>query len=66
VGKLRRFFEKLNAQGIEMALARAYLPLCEIELGSDLDHLLPDEGCFSQVSEAVAAFESHRNQGGKG
>jgi SulP family sulfate permease len=56
VEKLRPFLLKLTEQGIELAVARAHLPLRELRLGNELDDLFPEERNFSTVAEAVAAF----------
>ncbi len=58
VEKLMPFFEKLAAQGIELASAGTPLPLRELKLASKLDGLFPDELSFSTVKDAVAAFKA--------
>lgn len=56
--KLLPFLQKLSDQGIELALARAHLPLREIELGNEMDAFFPDERVFATVADAVAAFKA--------
>jgi len=56
--KLQPYLEKLTVQGIELAIARVHLPLREIELGNEMDHLFPEERIFSKVADAVAAFDA--------
>ena len=58
VEKLRPFFEKLISQGIDVAVARAPLPLRELKLASELEDLFPEERTFPKVSDAVAAFKA--------
>jgi len=64
--KLRPFLENLDAQGVELAVARAHLPLRELNLGSDLNHLFPEERTFSQISDAVAAFKARTGPSNEG
>ena len=52
------FFEKLAAQGIELASAGTPLPLRELKLASELENLFPDELSFSTLKDAVAAFKA--------
>ena len=59
--KLQPFLQKLSDQGIELAVASAYLPLREIELGNEMDALFPEERVFATVADAVAAFEARSN-----
>ncbi len=56
--KLLPFLQKLSDQGIELALARAHLPLRELELGNEMDVLFTDERVFATVADAVAAFKA--------
>ena len=64
VEKLRPFLQKLIDQGIEVAVARAPLPLRELKLASELDDLLPEEKSFPQVSDAVAAYLARKSRTG--
>ena len=54
--KLRPFFERLTAQGIDIAIAGARRPLQESTLAIALSDLIPDEKVFSGVPDAVTAF----------
>jgi hypothetical protein len=64
VEKLRPFLQKLIDQGIEVAVARAPLPLRELKLASELDDLFPEEISFPQVSDAVAAYMARKSREG--
>ena len=54
--KLRPFFLKLKDQGIELALARAHLPLREVNLNVGMEPIFSDDEIFGRVSDAVRAF----------
>ena len=54
--KLQPFFQKLKDRGIELALARAHLPLREIKLNAGMDPIFPEDRTFTRVSDAVRAF----------
>jgi len=54
--KLRPFFLKLKDQGIELALARAHLPLREMNLNVGMEPIFSDDEIFGRVSDAVRAF----------
>ena len=59
--KLQPFLQKLSDQGIELAVARAHLPLREIELGKEIDELFADERIFATMADAVAAFTARKD-----
>ncbi len=62
--KLRPFLRKLKDQGIELALARAHLPLREIQIDTGMEPVFSTEKTFTRVSDAVKAFneaQQHRN-----
>ena len=54
--KLRPFFLKLKDQGIELALARAHLPLREVNLNVGMEPIFSDDEIFGRVSDAVRAL----------
>ena len=54
--KLRPFFRKLKAQGLELAIARAHLPLRELDVKSGIERTFTDEETFVRVSDAVRDF----------
>jgi SulP family sulfate permease len=54
--KLRPFFRKLKKQGIELAIARAHLPLRELDLESGIEPIFAEEETFVRVSDAVRDF----------
>ena len=56
--KLQPFFQRLVDQGVELAVARAHLPLREVKLGNKIDELFPEQRKFSTVADAVAAFKA--------
>lgn len=56
--KLRPFLERLHEEGIEVAIARAHLPLREVGMAAELARLLPPERIFRQVGDAVDAFRA--------
>ena len=58
--KLRPFFQKLKDRGIELALARAHLPLREVKLNIGMEPVFSQGEIFVRVSDAVRAFEEHR------
>ena len=59
--KLQPYLQKLADQGIELGLARAHLPLREMELGNEMDALFPEERNFATVADAVAAYKERRS-----
>lgn len=59
--KLRPFLKKLRDRGIELAVAKAHLPLRESPLVSNLREQFPEQRRFAQVSDAVAAFQQRRS-----
>ena len=63
--KLQPFLQKLAGRGIELAVARAHLPLREIELGREMDDLFSDDRVFVTVADAVAAFEAREADRGR-
>jgi SulP family sulfate permease len=54
--KLYPFFQKLKSQGIELAVARAHLPLRELTLKSGMESSFTDAEIFIRVSDAVEDF----------
>lgn len=54
--KLRPYIKKLHDQGIEIAIARAHLPLREVGVASGLRHMFPPERIFREVGDAVEAY----------
>jgi len=66
VEKLRPFFEKLQAQGIELAVAKAHRPLRESKIGFELEVLFPEEENFETVADAVVAYEGRMKTDGSG
>ncbi|MCB1859221.1 MAG: SulP family inorganic anion transporter [Gammaproteobacteria bacterium] len=64
--KLRPFFHKLKKQGLELAIARAHLPLRELTLGSGIEPIFSEAEKFVRVSDAVRDFmEKHAENVGK-
>lgn len=61
--KLRPFFRKLKQQGIELAIARAHLPLRELTLGSGMESSFSDTEVFVRVSDAVKDFLKDHAEG---
>ena len=62
--KLRPYFEKLKGQGIELAIARAHLPLRELTLDSGMEPIFADHEIFGRVSDAVKDFvKDHTKKG---
>lgn len=58
--KLNPFFKKLKGQGIELAIARAHLPLRELTLESGMESGFTDAEIFVRVSDAVKDYlEDH-------
>jgi SulP family sulfate permease len=62
--KLRPFFQKLKNQGIELALARAHLPLREVQLNMGMEPIFSEDRIYGRVSDAVRAF--NEDQGNRG
>ena len=58
--KLRPFFQKFRDQGIELALARAHLPLREVRLNTGMEPIFSEDKIFVRVSDAVRAFNEHQ------
>ncbi len=54
--KLRPYFQKLEDQGIKLAIARVHLPLRGMELGRGMDPIFSEDRVFVRVSDAVKAF----------
>ena len=54
--KLRPFFKKLREQGLELAIARAHLPLRELTLKSGIEPIFTENEIFIRVSDAVRDF----------
>jgi SulP family sulfate permease len=61
--KLRPFFRKLKRQGIELAIARAHLPLRELTLGSGMEPIFAEHERFIRVSDAVKDFLKDHGEG---
>lgn len=62
--KLRPFFQKLKDQGIELAIARAHLPLREVNFNAGMGPIFSDDEIFIRVSDAVRAYtEQQENKG---
>lgn len=62
--KLRPFFKKLKEQGLELAIARAHLPLRELSLKSGIEPIFAEDEIFVRVSDAVRDFhEDHGDLG---
>ena len=62
--KLRPFFKKLREQGLELAIARAHLPLREVTLRSGMEAIFTEDEIFVRVSDAVRDFqEDHGDLG---
>lgn len=58
--KLRPFFQKLEDQGLELAIARAHLPLREMNLKMGMEPIFAEDEVFNRVSDAVRDFrEDH-------
>lgn len=55
--KLHPFFDRLREQGIDLAIARAHLPLREISISEGMGSVFPDDRIFTRVSDAVQAFK---------
>ena len=65
--KLRPFFRKLQEQGIELAVARAHLPLRELPGQPDMESIFGEGEIFVRVSDAVKDYiEDQKNAGGRG
>jgi len=62
--KLRPFFLKLKDQGIELAIARAHLPLREIDLNTGMEPVFPNNRIYTRVSDAVRAFNEYQQDKG--
>ena len=54
--KLRPFFKKLREQGLELAIARAHLPLRELTLKSGIEPIFTENEIFVRVSDAVRDY----------
>ena len=54
--KLRPYFQKLRDQGIELAIARAHLPLREVKLNIGMEPIFSDNEIYNRVSDVVRAF----------
>ena len=62
--KLRPFFQKLKDQGIDLAIARAHLPLREVNFDAGMGPIFSDDEIFIRVSDAVLAYnEQQENKG---
>ncbi len=62
--KLRPFLQKLKNQGLELAIARAHLPLRELTLKSGIEPIFDEDEIFVRVSDAVRDFEVDRGDKG--
>ena len=64
--KLRPFFQKLRDQGLELAVARAHLPLREMKLNTGMEPFFGDDEVFVRVSDAVRDFmEDQTDEGSR-
>ena len=54
--KLRPFFQKLRDQGLELAIARAHLPLREVNVDMGMEPVFSDAEIFGRVSDAVRDY----------
>lgn len=54
--KLRPFFQKLRDQGLELAIARAHLPLREVKAGTGMEPVFSEAEIFGRVSDAVRDY----------
>ena len=54
--KLKPFFRELKEKGIELAIARAHLPLRELTLESGIEPVFADSEIFVRVSDAVSDY----------
>jgi SulP family sulfate permease len=54
--KLRPFLLKLKEQGIELAIARAHLPLREVNIDTGMEPIFSKDEIFVRVSDAVRGF----------
>ncbi len=54
--KLLPFFQKLKDEGLELAIARAHLPLRELDLDTGLEPIFAKDETFGRVSDAVKDF----------
>jgi SulP family sulfate permease len=63
--KLRPFFQKLRDRGIELALARAHLPLRQVKLNIGMEPIFSEDRIYVRVSDAVRAFNEHQKNGGR-
>jgi len=59
--KLRPFFQKLQDQGIQLALARAHLPLREMKIEFGMEPMFSEDEIFVRVSDAVQAFNEQQS-----
>jgi SulP family sulfate permease len=63
--KLRPFFQRLKDRGLELAIARAHLPLRELTLDSGMEPIFAEDEIFVRVSDAVRDFrEDYGDLGG--
>ncbi|MCP4287695.1 MAG: STAS domain-containing protein, partial [Gammaproteobacteria bacterium] len=64
--KLLPFFQKLKEDGVELAIARAHLPLRELTLNSGIEPVFAEEEVFVRVSDAVRDFVEEQKKEGSG
>lgn len=58
--QLRTFITHLNERGISFVVAKAHLPLRQAAVALGLEQWFSEQAHFSQLADAVAAFEKHR------
>jgi len=64
IEKLQPFFQKLQDQGIVLAIARVHLPLREMKLEYGLEPIISKDKVFGRVSDAIRDFnEDKENRG---
>lgn len=61
--KLRPFVHKLKKEGLELVIARAHLPLRELDLGSGIEPIFTKRERFIRVSDAVKDFIESQKKG---
>jgi SulP family sulfate permease len=56
--QLRAFLHRLHERGLTFVVAKAHLPLREAAIGLGLEEWFGEEAHFSQLADAVAAFQA--------
>jgi SulP family sulfate permease len=62
--QLRAFVTRLRERGIGFVVAKAHLPLRQAAIGLGLQEWFSEQAHFSQLPDAVKAFEEHQAGGG--